>query len=98
SIFAGGRVLAGSGGDAFGAARKRIRLEAQHHLLAVIGVDDQTLEVERFLLRLFGRARHRRPSFTVIDRANNAAATVDAPSAIAGTPATLWRNLLISSG
>src|SRR5690348_4738943 len=66
SIFAGGRERRGVPTETLGAARIRFHLEAQHHLLAVVAVDNQTLEVERFFLRLFGRARHQRPSFTVI--------------------------------
>jgi len=66
SIFAGGRERLSPGRGALGAARGGFRPEAQHHLLAVIRVDDQALEVDGFLWRLVGRARHRRPSFTVI--------------------------------
>jgi hypothetical protein len=99
SIFAGAWCAACPGRDALGAARDRFRLEAQHHLLAVIRVDHHALEVDGFLWRLFGRARHLWPSFTVIVHAKQCDRpryrVTRNPGALSGN---LWTKLLISSG
>ena len=98
SIFAGSRRLAGPRGEVPGTARERFRLEAQHHLLSLIAVDDQALEVEWFLGRLIGRARHRRPLVHRDRPRNNAAPESHPPRAMPGIPRNLWTSLLISSG